>query len=400
MIEVEKAREKIQHVLAQQKEVETVSILEAAGRVCAEDIYAKVAVPHFPRAGMDGYAIVAKESQGANPQEPICLKVTKTIFAGDAEQAFIKAHGTAVRIMTGAPIPKPYDAVIKQEWTDYGETQVNIYREITSGRNYGEVGEDVYLNQKIISKYQLLNSRTVGILAAQGITEIKVLAPIKVGILATGSELISLGSPLVSGKIYDSNLYTLASLIQTSGGKIVFTEYCSDDIGEISRIIQEKVNEVDLLITTGGVSVGEKDYIPHVIQQLEGELLFHFVNMKPGTPVMASLYQNKVLLNLSGNPFAAVVNLHVFYWSILAYFMNCPELNLEKRMVQLTEDLKPSTLRRFIRAYEENGFVSLKSIVHYSSVFHNTLETNCLIDQPAKKQLSKGDYVTVYYWKF
>ncbi|MBO0441750.1 molybdopterin molybdotransferase MoeA [Candidatus Enterococcus ikei] len=400
MIEVEAARMKIQHVLAQQKKVEIVSISEAAGRVCAENIYAKVAVPHFPRAGMDGYAVVANEIKGACLEQPVCLKVIDAIFAGDSECNPIKIPNTAVRIMTGAPIPEPYDAVIKQEWTDYGETQVKIYREIKAGRNYGEIGEDVYFDQKIIQKHQLINSRAVGILAAQGIKEIKVLEPMRIGILATGSELISLDEPLSSGKIYDSNLYTLASFIQSSGSKIIFQEHCSDDIEAISKFICEKANDVDLLITTGGVSVGEKDYVPQVIQQIKGKSLFHFVNMKPGTPMMASLYQNVVLLNLSGNPFAAVVNLHLFYWSALAHFMQCPELNLEKREVQLTEDLKLSNIRRFIRAYEENGFVSLNSKLHYSSVFHNTLETNCLIDQPAKAELKKGDHVTVYYWKF
>ncbi|MFD1899094.1 molybdopterin-binding protein [Enterococcus termitis] len=179
------------------------------------------------------------------------------------------------------------------------------------------MGEDVQLNQKILSQYQLINSRTVGILAAQGIETIKVLAPMKVGILATGNELVSLGASLTPGKIYDSNLYTFASFIQSSGSKIIFKEHCSDSMEEIAHQIRERVAEVDLLITTGGVSVGEKDYVPRVIDNIGGETLFHFVNMKPGTPIMASTYQNKVILSLSGNPFAAVVNLHLFYWSTL-----------------------------------------------------------------------------------
>lgn len=400
MIEVEEAQNKIKQVLTQQNKVEDVPILEAIGRICAEDILAKVAVPHFPRAGMDGYAVLAKETKGASFEQPIYLNVTDSIFAGDSQRETKTETGTAVKIMTGAPIPEYYDAVIKQELTDYGDKKVAIYQEIKSGRNYGIVGEDVQLDQKVISKYQLINSRTIGILAAQGIETVKVLAPMKVGILATGSELISLGTPLISGKIFDSNLYTLASFIQVSGSNIIFKEHCIDDCNSIATFIRERAAEVDLLITTGGVSVGEKDYLPQVIQQLEGEELFHFVNMKPGTPIMASLYQDKVILSLSGNPFASVVNLHLFYWSILAYFMHCPELALKKRSVKLSESLKQSNIRRFIRAYEEDGLVSLVSKLHYSSVFHNTLETNCMIDQPAKSVLNKGDYVTVYYWKF
>lgn len=399
MIEVEAAIAKIQQVSAQQKRVESVSILEAVGRVCAENIFAKIAVPHFPRAGMDGYAVVASETTGATKEHPVCLTVMAAVFAGDSKADFTKRQKSAVKIMTGAPIPAGYDAVIKQEWTDYGDTQVKLYQACKAGDNYGVVGEDVQLAQKVISQYQLINSRAIGILAAQGIEKIRVLAPMKIGILATGSELVSLGTPLTSGKIYDSNLYTLAAFIQSSGSQVIFKEHCSDSIAEISRFIHEKIEEVDLLITTGGVSVGEKDYVPQVIEQLTGEQLFHFVNMKPGTPVMASLYKKRVILSLSGNPFASVVNLHLFYWSTLAHFMNCTELNLEKRKVKLMAALKPSKIRRFIRAYEENGVVSLVSKLHYSSVFHNTLETNCLIDQPAKTELNEGDYVMVYYWK-
>lgn len=399
MIEVEEARDKIHHVLAQQNRVESIPILEAVGRVCGEDIFAKTAVPHFPRAGMDGYAVRAKETIGASIEQPVSLNVVTTIFAGDMKQQASSSFGTAVKIMTGAPIPECYDAVIKQEWTDYGKKAVKIYHEIEPGTNYGFIGEDVYAGQKILSKYQLLNSRAVGILAAQGIAEIKVLLPMKIGILATGNELISFETPLTAGKIYDSNLYTLASFIQSSGSKIIFKKHCLDEIEEISHVIRERINDVDLLITTGGVSVGEKDLMPQVIEHLGGEELFHFVNMKPGTPMMASLYKNQVILSLSGNPFASVVNLHLLYWSTLAHFMNCPKLNLEKREVRLAEELKQSAIRRFVRAYEENGIVSLLSEVHYSSVFHNTVETNCLIDQPAKKKLKKGDFVTINYWK-
>ncbi|MFD1899093.1 hypothetical protein GQR36_01280 [Enterococcus termitis] len=116
--------------MTQQKEVEIVPILKAAGRVCAEEVYAKVAVPHFPRAGMDGYAVIAAETQGASIETPICLHVIDSIFAGDVEQEWLDLQGTTVRIMTGALIPEPYDAVIKQEWTDYGKKNVEIYREI------------------------------------------------------------------------------------------------------------------------------------------------------------------------------------------------------------------------------------------------------------------------------
>lgn len=397
MIEVESAREKIRQVLSQQKKVESISILDAVGRVCAEDISAQLAVPDFVRACMDGYAVKAEDIQEASSENPVCLKVIDSIFAGDTLTDYSKEKGVAVRIMTGAQVPENFDAVVKQEWTDYGEEEVNVYKAIEKGKNCSEIGEDISLNQPIVSKYQLLNSYAVGALATQGIQSIKVFAPLKVGVLVTGNELVSLETSLSQGKIYDSNLYTLVSLIQTSGAAVVFKEKCSDGIEVICETIYQQIDDVDLFITTGGVSVGEKDYVPDAIGKLGGKCLFHFVHMKPGTPVMASLYHNRVILSLSGNPFASIVNFHVFYWSILAYFMNCPELNLKCREVKLAEDLAVSSIRRFIRAFEENGVVSLTSGKQYASV--NTIKTNCLIDQPAKISLEKGDCVKVYYWK-
>lgn len=399
MIEVESAIEKIRQVLSQQKKVESISILEATGRVCAEDVLAELAVPNFVRACMDGYAVRSAEIQEASPENPVSLKVIATIYAGDGLTDYLQETGVAVRIMTGAPIPENFDAVIKQEWTDYGEKEVKIYQAVEKGKNCGEIGEDIALNQTVVSKYQYLNSYAVGALATQGIQLIKVFAPLKVGLLTTGNELASLGTVLKPGEIYESNLYTLVSFIQSSGGLVVFKGQCSDDVSLIAETVYQQIDDVDLFITTGGVSVGEKDCVPEAIGKLGGKCLFHFVHMKPGTPVMASLYHNRIILSLSGNPFASIVNFHLFYWAILAYFMNCPELNLKSRQVELADDLMGSAMRRFIRAYEENGVVSLTSGKQQASVFHNTIQTNCLIDLPAKKNLKKGDCVTIHYWK-
>jgi molybdopterin molybdotransferase len=400
MLEVEAAVEKICQVLPQQKRTEVVALLDGLGRICAEDILARIAVPTFPRAGMDGYAVRACETQGASVEQPLILPVTETIYAGDSPLKNKAAPGSAVKIMTGAPIPAGFDAVIKQEWTDGGKTKVKIYQSVAKGTNYGEIGEDIQFQQKIIHRHQRINSRMIGVLASQGIKEIRVFVPMKIGILATGSELVALEEELSKGGIYNSNLYTLAAFLKGSGSQVVFAEQCSDDISALSQAIQAGISQVDLLITTGGVSVGAKDYVPAAIQNLKGEQLFHFVNMKPGTPMMASLYQNRVILSLSGNPFAAVVNLHLFYWSLLAHFMNCPELGLQMRKVRLAADLPLTKIRRFLRAFEADGEVTLVSGCHRSSVFQNTLETNCLIDQPAHTELKKGELVTVYYWKF
>lgn len=396
MIEIEAALNLIYARFPQQNKVETISIHDAVGRVAAEAIVAQLSIPPFPRAGMDGYAVMAEDTFGASSSEPVTLTVVETLFAGDPVNLKGK-RGTAVRIMTGSEIPEGYDSVIQQEWTDQGRKQVRLFNEIDKGRNYGPVGEDVAVNQLLISRYQRLNSRAVGVLAAQGITRVSVLKPLKVGIIATGSELVPIGVPLTASKIYNSNLATIGSFVKASGSQLMFQKQCPDSVSQISDLIRRRIEEVDLLITTGGVSVGARDYLPEVIQGLASPL-FHGVNMQPGTPLMASFFRDRLILSVSGQPFASMVSLHLFYWSVLAHFMNCPALNVEKRTVRLREDLPMANNRRFKRGFEKDGWVTIGD-QHFSSVFHNTLETNCLVEQWPQQQLVKGDEVTVYYWQ-
>ena len=180
---------------------------------------------------------------------------------------------------------------------------------------------------------------------------------------------------------------------------MIHLDHCSDDPEELAKRLIEISPKLDVLITCGGVSVGEKDNLPLAIKRIGGTELFHFVNMKPGTPVMGSQFQETLILSVSGNPFAAMVNLHLFYWTLLATFFNCVELNLKERTVILAHELAPSRLRRFYRAKEIDGTVNLVTKSHLSSNLSNTLETNCLLEQPASVLLKKGALVKVYYWQ-
>jgi len=400
MLEVEDALVQIYRAMSQQTKTEEVAILDSLGRFCAEDLWAQIPVPNFARAGMDGYAVRAAETQGASPETPVLLPVTATVYAGTAPVTERAVSGGAVKIMTGAPIPVGFDAVIKQEWTDFGTNEVQLYHSVVKGDNYGAIGEDVSSRQKLINQHQRINSRIIGVLASQGIESIRVFVPMKVGVLTTGSELIVLKDPLSEGKIYNSNLYTITAFLQGSGSEVILKKHCVDQVDQLVQAIETDIEGLDLLITTGGVSVGAKDYIPEAIQQLNAQVLFRYVNMKPGTPIMASAYQGCIILSVSGNPFAAMINLHMFYWPILAYFMNCPELSLRKRYVRLADDLPFTKLRRFIRAYETDNVVSLACESHRASVFQNTVNTNCFIDQPSGTALKKGELVPIYYWKF
>lgn len=330
MIELEEAREKMTQHMKSQCETEEVALLDSLGRISGETIFAETAIPHFPRAGMDGYAVRAVETRGATAESPSCLKVVGSLVAGDSMFYCNQTNNCAIKITTGAFIPTDFDAVVPQEWTDFGQDHVKIFRSVTAGQNYAEIGEDIAFQQKILAKHQQINSRMIGLLAMQGIDKVVVLKRMKVGILATGSELVSLEEPLSVGKIYNSNLYMLAAFVKASGNEVIHLDHCSDDPEELAKRLIEISPKLDLLITCGGVSVGEKDNLPLAIKRIGGTELFHFVNMKPGTPVMGSQFQETLILSVSGNPFAAMVNLHLFYWTLLATFFNCVELNLKE----------------------------------------------------------------------
>lgn len=399
MIEVEAAIEKVKaHIVPQQK-IKHVSLDESVGYVLGEDIYAQHPVPDFPRSAMDGYAVVAKDISFATTTHPVCLPVIGKLFAGDDPTSIPFQVHSAVKIMTGAGIPSGYDAVIKQELTDLGQKEVRIYQAVPKGKNYSPIGEDVKKGQLVLKKGIKITPEVIGVCASLGYTTLPILKPLRVGLISTGSELIAPGKPLTLGKIYNSTIYTLAAIMRQHGADVVFEHICQDDVHSFVSYVMKKKETFDLLVTTGGVSVGEKDFLPLAMKQLKAKEIFHCVKMKPGTPVMASAYQDKVILSFSGNPFASMVNFHLFYWPVVSHFYQNNRFELKKMKVPISNGNLDSTgLRRFIRANYENGSVRIPEKGQHPSVFHTLATSNCLIEQPAKEVLKKGDIVTIYHF--
>lgn len=395
MIKIEEAVDLLLQYVNPQTKITELNILEANCSIIADDVYAPFPVPPFSKSAMDGYAIISSDSDEAKKDQPVTLEVTKELL-GDK----IPKNGTALRIMTGDPIPNGYDCVIKQEDTDYGENQVQIYRKMRKWENYCKIGEDIPKDQLIINKYTKLNNFHIGILASLGIAKVKVLSPMKIGILAVGNEIINPGSPFVMGKIYNSCSYTISSLLKSEGIQVEFMDICQDNVNDTVQKIEEKLDSVDMLLTIGSISVGKEDIIPEALKVLGTKQIFKHVNMKPGTPILANFYGDKVILSLSGNPFAAFTNFHLFFWPLLEKFMCNKELNLKKTYAVVKEGyLKSDNLRRFIRAYEENGFVSITEKINHSSVLSNLVNCNCLIDQMPNNEINAGDKVKIIYFK-
>ncbi|MDR2024164.1 MAG: molybdopterin molybdotransferase MoeA [Hungatella sp.] len=399
MVELEEAIHLLVNSVKIETKTEKLDILSACGRICAEEVTAPFPVPHFPKSGMDGYAVRSQDTKGASRENPIHFQVVGEICAGDYLSLKAKP-GTAVRVMTGAMVPEGYDCVIRQEDTDYGQEQAEVYAEGRPWQNYCRIGEDIQAGTCMIPRQARLGAGHIGVLASMGIQEITVLEEPKVGIISTGNELVPLIRPLGKVGVYPSSAYAIASQLKAQGVQVPFMEICPDDPREFSRMLDERISQADVITTTGALSVGKKDFLPEALEDMGAQRLFHGVNMRPGTPVMANRYREKLILSLSGYPFAAMVNFQMFFWPVLARLMGDDSLSWKKTRCMVAEgNVNEAKRRRFVQAFSDDAGVHIFDRNHHSSVLSGMLRSNGIIDQRQGSVISPGDMVDILYWK-
>lgn len=382
-------------------ETETLPLFDCCGRVAAEDIFSEIDVPSFPRSAMDGYAVRSSELEGACSEKPAVLSVAGEIDAGDVPEhdgngnAPAYPEKTAVRIMTGGMIPEGFDAVVKQENTDYGETKVSIYRSVPPFMNYCPVGENFGKGALLVKKGELFGRAAIGTLAAAGIDKVKAVRKPRLAIINTGSELLGPGEKPEPGKIYSSIGAMLRCAAERSGAETVLLTICPDDRQTIIDTLKKAIKTADIVITTGGVSVGKKDLIPDMIEGLGGNILFRRVNIQPGTPSLGAMVKGKPVLALSGNPYAALVNFDIYFYAALSKLTGCKALLPKEGVAVMQNDYKKQNFhRRFIRAKVCFGKVETEAD-NRSSVISNMAECNCYADIPAGTCLKAGDEVRI-----
>ncbi len=368
--------------------VETVSLDDACGRIAARALCARMDQPPFDRSPLDGYALHSADTAGASRKTPVALPVTMKLYAGDAPAAALPA-GCAVRIMTGAPLPAGADCVLMQELTDSGEETVQLYAALKPQQNVVFRGEDIAAGAVIVSEGTVLTPAHLGVLAGQGYVEVSVYRPLTVGVLATGSELLAPGEAWAPGKIYDANgIQNAARLRQL--GFAVQRRHCSDDPDEITRQMQELLAVCDAVVTSGGVSVGQKDYLPAVLEQLDAELIFAGVAQKPGSPMLAAKVGGKLVFCLSGNPFAAAATLEQYAVpALLRAAGRCEESCILPRTTRTltTGFFKSSKGNRYLRARAMGESVTIpgesNAEAHSSGSLSAMIGCNCLVELPA-----------------
>lgn len=367
---------------------ETVALEDACGRITARALSARMDQPPFDRSPLDGYALHSADTAEASREHPAALPVVMKLYAGDAPAAALPA-GCAARIMTGAPLPEGADCVLMQELTDSGEETVQLYAALKPGQNVVFRGEDIAAGALIAPAGTALTPAHLGVLAGQGYAEVPVYRPLTVGVLATGSELLACGEAWAPGKIYDANGIQNASRLRQLGFA-VRRQHCSDDPAVITRQIQQLLTECDAIVTSGGVSVGQKDYLPAVLEQLDAEMIFQGVAQKPGSPMLAARVGGKLVFCLSGNPFAAAATLEQYVLPALLRAAGRREADCippRTRCTLTTGFSKASKGCRYLRANMLGGTAAIpgegNAEVHSSGSLSAMIGCNCLVELPA-----------------
>ena len=309
LISREKALETILKTVKPIERTEKISIENAGGRVLAEDIKAKRDVPPFDRAAMDGYAVKAEDTFNASQFNPVELKIVEVLHAGESTDRAIKS-GECIRIATGCPTPPGANAVVMAEFTEEKCGFVSIFRGVHPGANIAMRGEDIKAGEVVLRKEDLLTPAKIGVLASLGHRDVLVYQKPRVAVIPTGSEICDLGSPLGDGQVYDVNSYTLTSVLLENGASVTRSTIVPDVMDELKSAAL-RYSDHDLIIFSGGSSVGEKDMLVKVVEDL-GELLFHGVQIKPGKPTLFGLVKDTPIFGMPGYPTSCLSNAYIF----------------------------------------------------------------------------------------
>jgi putative molybdopterin biosynthesis protein len=304
---------------------ETVPLTEARGRVLAERVDAEIDVPGFDRATVDGYAVRAADTFGADETDPAHLEVTGAVHAGETPDVTVE-DGTAAEISTGAVLAPGADAVVMVERTAETDEGVEIRTGVAPGDGVMVAGADVAAGARALGPGTELTPREIALLSALGVEEVPVRAPPQVAIVSTGDELVRPGEPLDSdaGQIYDVNSYTIAAAVEEAGGEPVLYPHAGDDFDEMERILREAAEECDLVLSSGSTSAGAVDVVYRVIEE-GGELLLHGVATKPGKPMLVGQLGGAAYVGLPGYPVSALTIFRTFVAPALREATGLPE---------------------------------------------------------------------------
>lgn len=375
-------------------ESELILLGDSLKRVVAEDLGAERDVPPFERSAMDGYAVKAADTFEASETNPRRLQLVKGKSV---------SSGKAFKVWTGAPIPKGADAVVMLEYArEIAGKGIEVIVSVTPGENVSPKGEDIRRGEIAVKKGTRLRPEDIGLLAALGFQKVRVVRKPRVGILSTGSELVEPGAPLKPGKILNVNRFVISNMILELGGVPVDLGIVKDDAKEIAQRVSEGLEKTDVLLTTGGTSVGVADLVPEVVNSLGRPGVFvHGVAMRPGKPTAIASIKNKPVILLSGYPVAALFGFETFVRPLILKMLGVPHEMRPAVKAKLTRNVASTLGSRVylrVKVYEKGEEYYADPIgTHGSGILTTMTKASGYVIIPENRdRLSKGESVTVY----
>lgn len=388
---------------AKETEAQTVSLPEAFGRILAERVSAPHPYPHFRRSGMDGFAILSCDTTGCHAGQPVLLEVVDEVPAGSVPKVKLKP-GQATRIMTGAKVPDEADAVVMFEMTESvaqaGKTYIRLIREIEPGKNITPIGLELSKGDVILEAGCKLSAGEISVLATFGIHRVPVMKRPRIAVFSTGSELLRVDEPLQDGRIRNSNTYMLYSQIIEAGGEPILFEAIEDDLAQAKAQVEAAFANYDMVVTTGGVSVGDYDIMADLVSGGSMDMLFNKVTMRPGSVTTAAVKDGKLLFALSGNPGACFVGFELFVRPAIGRMMGIPQPFLTELTAELARPYaKINNFTRFVRGrleVREGKLYAIPAELDESGVMITIKDSDALIViPPSSAGMEAGRQVTV-----
>ncbi|NOQ90254.1 MAG: molybdopterin molybdenumtransferase MoeA, partial [Gammaproteobacteria bacterium] len=355
-----------------------------------EDLHSTIDVPGYDNSAMDGYAVHSEDCQSSSN----VLPVTQRIPAGKVGTFLDK--GAAARIFTGAPVPEGADAVVMQEMCDSDENRVVINTIVKAGSNVRRAGEDIAKGSAVLNAGKRLRAQELGLLASVGLAKFQVKRKLKVATFFTGDEIIAPGQPLAAGQIYNSNRYTLRGLLQVMGCEVVDLGIVPDTLEATTEVLTRAAASADLVITSGGVSVGEEDYVRIALEKL-GELSMWRIAMKPGKPVAFGKVENALFIGLPGNPVAVFVTFLVFARALILKLQGADDVLLKRIPVIADFDWPKIKRQEYLRVrlLQKDSQTVAQLYPHQGSgVLSSTSWADGLVEVLIGKEINKGDVVS------
>lgn len=379
---------------------ERISILKAKGRILGENIICKIPIPRFDNSAMDGYAVCFEK--GKIPYKSYNIK--GSIFAGDSREYILQKNDTFA-IMTGAKVPKNCDAIIQKEKVTINGNEAILQIKPLKNQCIKFSGEDFKKGEILLKKGTLLNSNTIGILATQGINKVCVNKHVQIIIFGSGNEIAPLNSPLKNNQIYDINSYFIRANFGDLNCKIKYGGILDDNAKKLESVLKKATKKYDIVITSGGVSVGEKDYIHKVLQNLHAKILADGINIKPGRPVVLSRLKNSFILSLPGNPIGAFLQSYFCLPILIAKFSGIKfsdyDSLLEMHKVTNSENLKTTngTAHIMLGTLRNEKFFAFNNGKYQGAQVAPLLKSNAIAIIENKDFVKKGEIIKILPYK-